>query len=68
MVVLTKAVVRVWGVEAPGYISKLKERTLGFDTLLRSDYRLNLHMSDSTDAKQQDPTAIFQLTIGNDNG
>ena len=55
---------RVWATEAAGYLSKLKEKPLGSAMLLKSDYRLDLHMSDSTDSKQQDPTAIFQLDIG----
>jgi hypothetical protein len=43
---------------------KLKDRNLDYLTLLRSRHSLNLSMSDSTDAKRQDPTAVFELALG----
>lgn len=55
---------KVWAVEAPEFVAKLKNRNLGSLNLLSSDYHLHLTMSDSTDAKKQDPTAVFSLQLG----
>ena len=45
-------------------MNKLKARTLGNVSLQSVDYHLNLSMSDSEAAKLQDPTAIFEFTLG----
>eukprot|EP01035_Chromulina_nebulosa_P020142 gene20142-26151_t len=60
----SKVVGKIWSTEAPGFISKLKKRSLGNKTLLNTDYQLNIKLSDSNNAKLQDGSAVLQFKLG----
>jgi len=59
-----KALGRLWAAEAPGFVSKLKARALGGPSVLETDYHLNLIMGESSLSRLQEPTALFEFTIG----
>lgn len=58
-----KIIGRMWASEAAEFIGKLKERTLGSNTLLETSYHFNLIMSESQLTKQHEPTAIFEFNL-----
>ena len=61
-----KAIGRLWAAEAPAYLAKLKQKTLGGPTLVETDYHLNLVMGESTLTRLQEPTALFEFCIDDD--
>ena len=61
-----KAIGRLWASEAPAYLAKLKQKTLGGPTLVETDYHLNLVMGESTLTRLQEPTALFEFCIDTD--
>lgn len=58
-----KALGRLWAAEAPGYMARLKARTLGGPALVDTDYRLHLTMGESALTRQQEPSALFTFTV-----
>lgn len=54
---------RLWAAERGEFVSKLKQRTMGYSTLQGTDYHLNLIVSESNLTKLQEPTALFEFTL-----
>jgi hypothetical protein len=59
---------RTWATEAGDYINKLKDQTLGYRTLTNVDYHLNMVVGQSELTRQQEPMAVFELSISNPPG
>jgi hypothetical protein len=53
---------RLWATERAEFISKLKSRNIGTNTLVGTDYHLNLMVGESNLTRLQDPTALFEFT------
>lgn len=58
-----KVVGKIWAEGAPGFVEKLKNRTLGAPTLVDTDYHLNLTLGVHDLSRTQEPTAIFELSV-----
>lgn len=63
-----KVMGRTWASEAAEYISKLKDQTLGYRSLAHVDYHLNMVVGQSELTRQQEPAALFELSITNPAG
>ena len=58
-----KALGRMWAVEAPAFVARLKARTLGGPALVGTDYQLNLVVGGSALTRLQKPSALVELSI-----
>lgn len=60
-----KVIGKLWAEEAPTFIEKLKNRTLGAATLVDTDYHLNLTLGINDLTRLQEPSAIFEFSVTN---
>ena len=59
----SKVIGKLWAEEAPTFIEKLKNRTLGAATLVDTDYHLNLTLGINDLTRLQEPSAIFEFSV-----
>ena len=59
----SKVIGKLWAEEAPKFLEKLKNRTLGAATLVDTDYHLNLTLGINDLTRLQEPSAIFEFSV-----
>lgn len=59
---------KVWMTDAPDFIAKLKNKSLGYTSLESFSHSMDVNLASSGLTRQSDPTAIYQFNLSASGG